>query len=189
MPQHELFACAQCGCFAFSCFEDFAIRVYYTGLAFPGEPQHVPPVAALVAHFVGERFDQVNAEAAEGSVLDARLELWRRGAKWIEALPVVANLEDDGDIGTLKSIRIESASAYLTTLVMTSSLMSRSSSASSRATPTSPSPVSMVSSAGAIASGRLASSNVRCKSAFISKGHDGDVVGLLSVACKLFHRP
>ena len=28
MPQHELLACAQCGCFAFSCFEDFAIRVY-----------------------------------------------------------------------------------------------------------------------------------------------------------------
>ena len=28
MPQHELPACAQCGCFAFSCFEDFAIRVY-----------------------------------------------------------------------------------------------------------------------------------------------------------------
>ena len=27
MPQHELLACAQCGCFAFSCFEDFAIRV------------------------------------------------------------------------------------------------------------------------------------------------------------------
>ena len=26
MPQHELLACAQCGCFAFSCFEDFAIR-------------------------------------------------------------------------------------------------------------------------------------------------------------------
>ena len=25
MPQHELLACAQCGCFAFSCFEDFAI--------------------------------------------------------------------------------------------------------------------------------------------------------------------
>ena len=24
VPQHELFACAQCGCFAFSCFEDFA---------------------------------------------------------------------------------------------------------------------------------------------------------------------
>ena len=29
MPQHELLACAQCGCFAFSCFEDFAIRVSY----------------------------------------------------------------------------------------------------------------------------------------------------------------
>ena len=29
MPQHELLACAQCGCFAFSCFEDFAIRVRY----------------------------------------------------------------------------------------------------------------------------------------------------------------
>ena len=29
MPQHELLACAQCGCFAFSCFEDFAIRVNY----------------------------------------------------------------------------------------------------------------------------------------------------------------
>ena len=29
MPQHELLACAQCGCFAFSCFEDFAIRVKY----------------------------------------------------------------------------------------------------------------------------------------------------------------
>ena len=27
VPQHELLACAQCGCFAFSCFEDFAIRV------------------------------------------------------------------------------------------------------------------------------------------------------------------
>ena len=27
MPQHELLACAQCGCFAFSCFEDLAIRV------------------------------------------------------------------------------------------------------------------------------------------------------------------
>ena len=27
MPQHELLACAQCGCFAFSCFEDFAISV------------------------------------------------------------------------------------------------------------------------------------------------------------------
>ena len=26
VPQHELLACAQCGCFAFSCFEDFAIR-------------------------------------------------------------------------------------------------------------------------------------------------------------------
>ena len=26
MPQYELLACAQCGCFAFSCFEDFAIR-------------------------------------------------------------------------------------------------------------------------------------------------------------------
>ncbi len=26
MPQHELLACAQCGCFAFSRFEDFAIR-------------------------------------------------------------------------------------------------------------------------------------------------------------------
>ena len=26
MPQHELLACAQCGCFAFSCFEDLAIR-------------------------------------------------------------------------------------------------------------------------------------------------------------------
>ena len=26
MPQHELLACAQCGCFAFSCFEDFSIR-------------------------------------------------------------------------------------------------------------------------------------------------------------------
>ena len=26
MPQHELLACAQYGCFAFSCFEDFAIR-------------------------------------------------------------------------------------------------------------------------------------------------------------------
>ena len=30
MPQHELLACAQCGCFAFSCFEDFAIRVSWT---------------------------------------------------------------------------------------------------------------------------------------------------------------
>ena len=30
MPQHELLACAQCGCFAFSCFEDFAIRVNST---------------------------------------------------------------------------------------------------------------------------------------------------------------
>ena len=29
MPQHELLACAQCGCFAFSCFEDFAIRVNF----------------------------------------------------------------------------------------------------------------------------------------------------------------
>ena len=27
VPQHELLACAQYGCFAFSCFEDFAIRV------------------------------------------------------------------------------------------------------------------------------------------------------------------
>ena len=27
VPQHELLACAQCGCFAFSCFEDFAIKV------------------------------------------------------------------------------------------------------------------------------------------------------------------
>ena len=27
VPQHELLACAQCGCFAFSCFEDFAIRM------------------------------------------------------------------------------------------------------------------------------------------------------------------
>ena len=26
VPQRELLACAQCGCFAFSCFEDFAIR-------------------------------------------------------------------------------------------------------------------------------------------------------------------
>ena len=32
MPQHELLACAQCGCFAFSCFEDFAIRVKSTAL-------------------------------------------------------------------------------------------------------------------------------------------------------------
>ncbi len=30
MPQHELLACAQCGCFAFSCFEDFAIRANLT---------------------------------------------------------------------------------------------------------------------------------------------------------------
>ena len=29
MLQHELLACAQCGCFAFSCFEDFAIRVNF----------------------------------------------------------------------------------------------------------------------------------------------------------------
>ena len=29
MPQHELLACAQCGCFAFSCFEGFAIRVNF----------------------------------------------------------------------------------------------------------------------------------------------------------------
>ena len=29
VPQHELLACAQCGCFAFSCFEDFAIRAKY----------------------------------------------------------------------------------------------------------------------------------------------------------------
>ena len=29
VPQHELLACAQCGCFAFSCFEDFAIRLSY----------------------------------------------------------------------------------------------------------------------------------------------------------------
>ena len=29
MPQHELLACAQCGCFAFSCFKDFAIRVSF----------------------------------------------------------------------------------------------------------------------------------------------------------------
>ena len=31
VPQHELLACAQCGCFAFSCFEDFAIRVNSVG--------------------------------------------------------------------------------------------------------------------------------------------------------------
>ena len=43
MPQHELLACAQCGCFAFSCFEDFAIRVnpynmpeLYTPLGYVG---------------------------------------------------------------------------------------------------------------------------------------------------------
>ena len=33
MPQHELLACAQCGCFAFSCFEDFAIRVNNAGIS------------------------------------------------------------------------------------------------------------------------------------------------------------
>ena len=34
MPQHELLACAQCGCFAFSCFEDFAIRAKMMRAAF-----------------------------------------------------------------------------------------------------------------------------------------------------------
>ena len=38
MPQHELLACAQCGCFAFSCFEDFAIRVNHP----PNYLQEIP---------------------------------------------------------------------------------------------------------------------------------------------------
>ena len=44
MPQHELLACAQCGCFAFSCFEDFAIRVNY----YPYSICHVPDDAFVV---------------------------------------------------------------------------------------------------------------------------------------------
>ena len=44
VPQHELLACAQCGCFAFSCFEDFAIRVNY----YPYSICHVPDDAFVV---------------------------------------------------------------------------------------------------------------------------------------------
>ena len=36
VPQHELLACAQCGCFAFSCFEDVAIRVNMTAFRIGG---------------------------------------------------------------------------------------------------------------------------------------------------------
>ena len=42
MPQHELLACAQCGCFAFSCFEDFAIRVnIHPKTVQPGDPYYL----------------------------------------------------------------------------------------------------------------------------------------------------
>ncbi len=41
MPQHELLACAQCGCFAFSCFEDFAIRVNFPVKSPYGSPRSV----------------------------------------------------------------------------------------------------------------------------------------------------
>ena len=43
MPQHELLACAQCGCFAFSCFEDFAIRA--NSLSFSRTIRGSPPEA------------------------------------------------------------------------------------------------------------------------------------------------
>ena len=45
MPQHELLACAQCGCFAFSCFEDFAIRVNKADPpAFLSQIENEPPL-------------------------------------------------------------------------------------------------------------------------------------------------
>ena len=40
--------------------------------------------------------------SSSSSVLDARLEVRRGRAQRIEALPVVANLEDDGDIGNFE---------------------------------------------------------------------------------------
>ena len=58
MPQHELLACAQCGCFAFSCFEDFAIRVkkynHRTGLG-GGRVINVWPEDTYSSHSVKDQ--------------------------------------------------------------------------------------------------------------------------------------
>ena len=71
VPQHELLACAQCGCFAFSCFEDFAIRVKKLPLRLRR--------VFLLRHYVGMKIGSDNLAKDEAGELTIAAHFGRTG--------------------------------------------------------------------------------------------------------------